>query len=912
MGEQQPSEWQKKITGEWHGRPSLFDADGDLVRLRGHPPPAVFEDGETRYWMDDGPVRGRRAPQPVRARRAVRLRGDRLRRQPGLHRPGLLRHRPAVRLLRRRALLLDRAGRSTCAPGTTSCRRRDPGVLLGAARRLDHVCGCFNGVYKVRPTRHRPRDQGRHRRLDRRRDAARPGAARPAHQAGRRCTGVFEVYGADQKLRGNTLVHGRARAADAAAHRADRSPGTAWAQPPLHRRAHPRRQPTDYDGPDACGNARAYGRARSTSGTSPAPDVWKIKGREFLDVDESRQLAVTWMSCYEGDVLDARRCTALLEWEATPMSAGRRVVVVTGATRGIGLGLAQELLDRGAPRRRVCGRSQESVDKALAALDARRPAVGGRRRRHRPRDDLPGALGPRPSTAFGRVDIWVNNAGMSPAAQAALGAAARQTCRHRRHQPRRASCTAPRSPLRGMLAQGGGAWSGTWRASAPTARCPTGLSAVRRDQARASPTSPTAPAKDLEAAGSPEGRRAPPVARHRRHRPARRRLRGPAGEVREGQEVLQHPRRQGRDGHAVARRAASSPTAQRRPGRVADHAQGGGRFSTRSCCSRSATSSPTSRGRHAGGDAAVRHAPEPTSGCALATCTDIVPLAAVDYVRVLVPGRAVAAAWLPAAHAGGPPDALGAVLVGAGGLAKATWKLLLVTTGAATPSGWSRRCSRCWRPGSSSCSWSLLSGCASARSPGGRSPPSWWSVAVRGARCPAACGRCSSWPPPASPLVSVAARSGRRRSGHEAAGGRLFARRQVVGSLPWCRCAAPSTTRSPCSGSRSPSTPSPRRRFARRRLADRCRAHAVPRATARRAHGGNRHDRRTRLAPQVRRPRAQHELDRRARLQPDARAGRDRALLAHPHHRPGPVERGAAGEAARPVLDEIDRAIDQV
>ena len=31
MGEQQPSEWQKKITGEWYGRPSVFDPDGNHV-----------------------------------------------------------------------------------------------------------------------------------------------------------------------------------------------------------------------------------------------------------------------------------------------------------------------------------------------------------------------------------------------------------------------------------------------------------------------------------------------------------------------------------------------------------------------------------------------------------------------------------------------------------------------------------------------------------------------------------------------------------------------------------------------------------------------------------------------------------------------------------------------------------------
>ncbi len=86
-----------------------------------------------------------------------------------------------------------------------------------------------------------------------------------------------------------------------------------------------------------------------------------------------------------------------------------QVVVVTGGTRGIGLGLARELLARGS-RVVICGRSQESVDKALATLGAGDRATG-----------VPADVSNRGDVqyvwdhavaTFGRVDQWVNNAGM--------------------------------------------------------------------------------------------------------------------------------------------------------------------------------------------------------------------------------------------------------------------------------------------------------------------------------------------------------------------------------------------------------------------------------------------------------------------------------------------------------------------
>ncbi|WP_185995294.1 SDR family NAD(P)-dependent oxidoreductase [Nocardioides campestrisoli] len=92
------------------------------------------------------------------------------------------------------------------------------------------------------------------------------------------------------------------------------------------------------------------------------------------------------------------------------MSGEGRVVVVTGGTRGIGLGLARELLARGC-RVVICGRTPEAVAKALAELGAGDRATGleadvSDREAVR-------LLWGHATATFGQVDFWINNAGLS-------------------------------------------------------------------------------------------------------------------------------------------------------------------------------------------------------------------------------------------------------------------------------------------------------------------------------------------------------------------------------------------------------------------------------------------------------------------------------------------------------------------
>ncbi|GAA5071057.1 SDR family oxidoreductase [Nocardia iowensis] len=85
-------------------------------------------------------------------------------------------------------------------------------------------------------------------------------------------------------------------------------------------------------------------------------------------------------------------------------------VVVTGGTRGIGLGVARALLARGH-RVAVCGTDVERIEKMRAELPETALVA--------PADvtdrDQVQALWDAASERFGRIDVWINNAGISHA-----------------------------------------------------------------------------------------------------------------------------------------------------------------------------------------------------------------------------------------------------------------------------------------------------------------------------------------------------------------------------------------------------------------------------------------------------------------------------------------------------------------
>jgi NAD(P)-dependent dehydrogenase (short-subunit alcohol dehydrogenase family) len=90
-----------------------------------------------------------------------------------------------------------------------------------------------------------------------------------------------------------------------------------------------------------------------------------------------------------------------------------KVIVITGSTRGIGFGLAREFLAQDCAVV-ISGRTQPAVDRAVAALipagDVRR--VTGIACNTCDLDQVQ-ALWDSAVRTFGRVDIWINNAGIS-------------------------------------------------------------------------------------------------------------------------------------------------------------------------------------------------------------------------------------------------------------------------------------------------------------------------------------------------------------------------------------------------------------------------------------------------------------------------------------------------------------------
>ena len=92
-----------------------------------------------------------------------------------------------------------------------------------------------------------------------------------------------------------------------------------------------------------------------------------------------------------------------------------KTVVITGSTRGIGLGMANEFLHRGH-QVVISGTSDASVSKAMDSIEDNKDNVIGVPCLVQDIESVQN-LWDQSMTAFGKVDIWINNAGVSTSRQ---------------------------------------------------------------------------------------------------------------------------------------------------------------------------------------------------------------------------------------------------------------------------------------------------------------------------------------------------------------------------------------------------------------------------------------------------------------------------------------------------------------
>ncbi|TIC88045.1 hypothetical protein E8D34_07085 [Nocardioides sp. GY 10113] len=290
------SEWQKRIAGEWHGRPGLFDAQGNHVGFERVDRASVVEDGVARYWMNTtleggGPLRNRLELGAHFDFGIVDSDQNRVYCGPDFYGTG----QPY-------GLFVDA---NYYSPGWQADLRTWNQVLPDGNTQVYSsvlydgwsVCAVFNGVYQrtfdhaTNPATQQFVEDWIALETSR---GARPQVL-PTKEAGA-WRGTLFVNPVDQSEGGEvevTIEHQpldlrRARQQVTWSGALDRSYG-------FQRYRDGAR--TQYEGPEVFGNAQSFGRALFTTQHLVGPDatgVEKIRGREFLIDADNRDLAIVW------------------------------------------------------------------------------------------------------------------------------------------------------------------------------------------------------------------------------------------------------------------------------------------------------------------------------------------------------------------------------------------------------------------------------------------------------------------------------------------------------------------------------------------------------------------------------------------------------------------------------------------
>ena len=286
----QPSTWQKSITGEWHGYPSVFEADGTHVGWNKVHRSSTFEDGRTTYRMDTAlDVRG-----ALRARFEARdfafgvldSDQDRIYMGPDFMGSG----QPYGTLVDARYY----------SPAWTADLRTMVHILPDGATQVyssllydgPTLVSVFNGVYKV--AFDYPDNPDTKATIDAfvaaEKAAGNTPHVLPFKHAGK-WTGTLQLFGADQQLQGEVRARVDYRPLDLL--RAEvrlRLSGAMDLDVRYVRQRNGLRH--TFHGPDIYGNAIAYGRALYTTQHVTGSSL-RIEGREFL-IDDNYGMSMVF------------------------------------------------------------------------------------------------------------------------------------------------------------------------------------------------------------------------------------------------------------------------------------------------------------------------------------------------------------------------------------------------------------------------------------------------------------------------------------------------------------------------------------------------------------------------------------------------------------------------------------------
>ena len=297
MTESQASEWQQRITGEWYGLPSVFDADGSHTGFNKVSRASVFADGKVTYWMqcnfmNTGPLRNRFEIKDFEF--GVDDQGDnRIYMGPDFYGAG----HPYGSLV----------DSHYYAPGWRADLNTMNQILADGVTQVyssllyegPTLFSVFNGVYlNAHDYDTNPQTKVW---IDAHLEAEREMAAWPhtvPDRTGGEWTGACEVFGADQQHRGTVSVRLRHDPIDLVRATQTLELSGAIDRKLTYVRTRSNGNRYTYDGPGLWGNALAYGRALYTS-QHHASEAFKIKGREFI-IDRGYTLAVVW-KLYTGD-----------------------------------------------------------------------------------------------------------------------------------------------------------------------------------------------------------------------------------------------------------------------------------------------------------------------------------------------------------------------------------------------------------------------------------------------------------------------------------------------------------------------------------------------------------------------------------------------------------------------------------